>query len=195
MGRDDLPRERPKRRFVVDRHEAMALDQLRRSRGILNHQLEELLRDLPRDCSLPDHPDHVAETVGSDRELLDREPVLVPDGVDLGHDPVRGELGLPRSRHDLLVVGGERSGVGEHLRVVFGNLLLAHQALPELVRELWNSPADRLDPLPRQIEREQVGLREVPVVMRLLLAAHRLGDAALRAPEERFLHDAPAGLE
>ena len=55
--------------------------------------------------------------------------------------------------------------------------------------------ARRRDERLRQNERRQIGVREVPIVLRLLLAAEAVGRALVFAPAARLLNDAPAGIE
>ena len=54
---------------------------------------------------------------------------------------------------------------------------------------------DACDPLVTGIERDEVGLGEVAVVLRLLLAPQRVGAALVLVPVPRLLDDALAGLE
>ena len=73
--------------------------------------------------------------------------------------------------------------------------VLGHEALPAGARELGEVALDRGHPGRVGLHGHQIGIREVPVVVRVLLRAHRGGDAPLRVPQARFLHDALAPLE
>ncbi len=68
----------------------------------------------------------------------------------------------------------------------------AHEPLAQRVGQLGKSTPDRVDPGRLEIERQEIGLGEVAIVVRLLLAPHRLGHVPGRVPEQRILGDAPA---
>ncbi len=61
--------------------------------------------------------------------------------------------------------------------------------------KLGHGRPDLVDPGRRRLERGDVGLREVPVVERLLLRAHRLRGAGVLVPVARLLHDRLAVLD
>ena len=67
-------------------------------------------------------------------------------------------------------------------------------AAPAGARQLGQARAELLDPRGVGLERRDVGLREVPVVERLLLRAHRLGGAGVLVPVAGLLDDGLAGV-
>src|SRR5256712_404488 len=71
------------------------------------------------------------------------------------------------------------------------------RALPELprARQLGQRSADLVDPRGVELQRDEVGLGEIAVVVRELLGAHRARVAAVRVPEPRFLNDPLASVE
>ena len=71
----------------------------------------------------------------------------------------------------------------------------AHEARLLGVRQLGQRPLDRRDERLVELERQQVGVGEIAVVVRLLLGAHRARLAALRIEQAGLLLDGAARLE
>ena len=81
---------------------------------------------------------------------------------------------------DLLEAGRQLRRLGQHLGVLEGEAQIAHPAPAQVDRQLGKPGADLLHPGPVGHHRHQVGLGEVAVVVRLLLAAQGVELAACR---------------
>ena len=73
--------------------------------------------------------------------------------------------------------------------------MIRDEARGLLVRQLRQRRPDRLDHRVVDHERQQVRIREIAVVVRLFLRAHRARLAAIRVVQARFLHDLAAALD
>src|SRR5439155_654300 len=91
-----------------------------------------------------------------------------------------------------LEVLGERAALREDRGIVRRQAVLRDEALTPLARQLRQASADPRDPRAIDLEGDEVRLGEVPVVVRVLLRAHRARQAAVGVPEARLLHDALA---
>ena len=78
-------------------------------------------------------------------------------------------------------------------RVIFGKSVVTDKAFEFLPGKFRNGPADFFDERFVDVERNKVGLREIAVIVRFFLAAHRDGGPFFFAPQPRFLNDPPAG--
>src|SRR5690606_36179399 len=127
-------------------------------------------------------------------ELLERDLVLLRTTRELAHPP-RAGAGRARARGDGRLDEVDRPRVADvtHLRV--GVAPLALQAATTRDRQLRQARTDLLDPLARGRDRDEVGLREVPVVLGVGLHAARRRDAGVLVPVPRLLDDGATGVE
>ncbi len=122
--------------------------------------------------------------------------VLVERAREVAHDPVGRELGLAAElAHDGLVVAREFAARRQHAGVVLGEAVIAHEPRRLFVRQLGHRGPHLLDRRFVDHERQQVGVREVAVVVRLFLRAHRARLALVGIVQARFLLDLAAALE
>ena len=133
---------------------------------------------------------------GGDRGGGERPLVVGRDlAQELRHDPVRHEFRVRGLADGRLVIVGEGAGLREEVGVVGGQSVLADEALAPRRRQLGQACPRGLHRLPAELERHQVGLGEVPVVVGLLLAAHHPRPAAVGVPQARLLQDPLAAVE
>ena len=111
----------------------------------------------------------------------------------LGDDPVGRLLGLgsgfeqrvePASSLDL---GGQNAGIVRRYAELFVALALG-------VRQLGQAPAAFLEERVIELERQQVGVGEVAIIVRVFLRAQRARDALVGVEQPRFLRDLAAAL-
>src|SRR2546426_574843 len=67
--------------------------------------------------------------------------------------------------------------------------VLVDKPLAPGARQLRELRPNLLDPSPIDVERDEIGFREVSIVVRVLFRAHRARDLAVRVPEPCLLHD------
>src|SRR5947209_5862498 len=86
--------------------------------------------------------------------------------------------------HRLFVVVGERAIGDEDPRVVLRERVLLHEARAARGWQLGDTGAQTLDELARRLERDEVGLREVAVVLDLLLRSLEEGPPPIGTPAD-----------
>ena len=96
---------------------------------------------------------------------------------------------------DGLEVVGERALDRQHARVVGGQGVVAHEPLALRVGQLGQRRAHRGDERSSIDDGQEIGIREVAIVVRFLLAAHRPRLFAIGIVEPRLLHDLAAALD
>ncbi len=166
-------------------------------RALGPHRLEHFLGDLAGDRVVHDArraarrarppPRGSARSRGSSRLSAPESSPITQLAASFGWPPSRA--------HDGLVVVGEFAARGQHAGVVGGQPVLAAEARGLLVRQLRQRGAHGLDRGLVDHERQQVGIREVAVVVRFFLRAHRPRLAAVRVVQARLLHDLAAALD
>ena len=139
-----------------------------------------------------------AELLGRDgaRWPISR-PFLVESTEQLVDHPVRCcTLRVSRDRpgHRLEEVGSLALG-HQHAGVVGGEPVVAHEARALRVGQLRQALLQAVDERLFQLQRQQVGIGEIAVVVRLLLGAHRARHALGRVEQPRLLLDLAAVLE
>ena len=97
--------------------------------------------------------------------------------------------------HGFFEVVGERAVARQKVRVVWRQPVFLGEALAAQARKLGQLPLDRGDPGRVGLDRDQIGIGEVPVVVRVLLRAHGHRDRPVRIPEARLLDDPLAAVE
>ena len=75
----------------------------------------------------------------------------------------------------------------QHRRIVRGQSVLPDQPFPDLVGEFRQRVPKSLDAGLGEAQRQEVGVREVAIVVRILLAPHGAGLVTLRIVEARLL--------
>src|SRR5579859_5856187 len=114
---------------------------------------------------------------------------------DLALNEVRDARRLPVQGRRLLEEGRDARVPREHVRRVRCEAHLGDEALALGARELGHRRANALDVRVVEYQRRQIGIREVAVVLRLLLAAQAEGRPGVLLPAARLLHDAAAAVE
>ncbi len=104
-------------------------------------------------------------------------------------------LGILRGFCCLLELVGQRLGEGEDLRVVFGDAVFLDHAGAAGLGEFGQGAGDFGLPLFVDYQREQVGLGEIAIVVRLFFRAHAVGLAFVGVVEARLLCDLAAGFD
>src|SRR6266536_4172504 len=144
----------------------------------------------------------VAHEPGQVCQVLRRQLAELELGTRLVHQ--RGDVlgqpvgGLHRWRpqpHRLLEELGGRARPRQQSRLLGLQLVLLDEPPALRGRELGQGRPDLLDPLRRRFQRREVGLREVPVVERELLAAQGIRGTAVLVPVPGLLDERPAGLQ
>ena len=102
---------------------------------------------------------------------------------------------VPGDGHRRLEELGELEVAGEHRRIVRSESEVGHESAALRVRELGKSLADLVDERISELEWHHVGLGEVAVVVRLLLAAKRAGHLSRDVVVAGLLDDLAAALD
>src|SRR5690606_25594445 len=135
-----------------------------------------------------------AELFGRDRRLGDGQARLVQKAEQIADYPVRGEPAVTPARDHLEEIGGLAIS-DQHARVVYRDAIILDEPALLLVRKLRQRRLDLVDPGLIQLQRQEIGIREIAIVVRLLLAPHRAGFAAGCVEQARLLIDRAAVLE
>ena len=150
------------------------------------HLGEHGLGDLAGDAAVLGHLQQVGELARPHRALVDAlRPVVAEQfsADEVGELARVGEAGQRR-----LEVVGQFARPGEQVGGLGGQIELGGKPLPAGVGQLRQAGAHPLDPGLVDDHRDQVRVREIPIVVGLLLAAHGLGAAPVRVPEQGLLH-------
>ena len=102
---------------------------------------------------------------------------------------------LPAERDRRLIEIGRLALERQHHRVIGAEAIVAHEAGLLLVRQFRQMPRQLLDEGVVELERQQVRIGEVAIVVRLFLGPHRAGLAQLRVEQPRLLVDRAAILQ
>src|ERR1700724_790736 len=113
----------------------------------------------------------------------------------IGLHPVRGTFRRDTGVYDVLEKGRTRSRGSQHLSVVGRNLVLCDEASALCFRKLRERAANFFAPSGADVYWEQIGLREISVVVSFFLRAHGYRVAFSLVPEARFLWNAAAPLD
>ena len=127
--------------------------------------------------------------------LVDANAGFLQPARQLAGHPVGGGLRIARPRGHLLEEPRAGGRDGHLARVVLREPVRRDEPPAPGVGKLRQAGPHRLDPLRRDRERRQVGLGEVPVVVRLFLAAHDGGAPGGDVAQPRLADDAPAAVE
>src|SRR5690606_13702053 len=156
--------------------------------------LEHLARELVVDAARVNESVGLGDLRGRDGQLLESDVVLLLTTRELAHPPLAG-AGRARARGDGRLDEVDRPRVDDVAHLGVGVAPLALQAAPTRDRQLGQARTDLLDPLARGRDRDEVGLREVPVVLGVRLHAARRRDAGVLVPVPRLLDDGATGVE
>ena len=162
------------------------------------HRVEHGLRHPPGDRPVGDPADQPAELCAGDLRVVDAKARPVERPRELAVHPVRREPCRVRRARGL----DRGFEIVRHLAVAheLSRLRRAHAVLPgepvaPLVGQLRKRAPHLRDERLVHGDREQVGIGEVAVVVRLLLVAHRSGLVALGVVEASFLDHLAPGLD
>ena len=147
----------------------------------------EIVPSSIRSSSLP-------SDVALDRRIGDADAAAVQHGEEIAGDPVGRLLGVA-ALGDRLEELGRVLLRHQHARVVGREAVLADEAGLLGVGQLGQAGLDLLDPVLGQHQRQQVGIGEVAIVVRVLLGAHRARLAPAGIEQPRLLHDLAAALD
>ena len=166
----------------------MLLDHLGRRAFAVPDVIKDLLGDLGRDHVGLDQLHQLRDVRRRQRVLAE---VLALGGQarrNLVRDPVGHQLGVAA-----LGGGFEIVGLGlfrdQHDGVVLRQAIVRHQTLALVVRQLGQRRLDLGDPGLFQIQRQQVGIGEVAIILRLFLGPHGARFAGCRVVQARLLGD------
>ena len=157
------------------------------------HLLENNLRLLAGDGAVVDALEHPDQQRRRHLAGADADPLAVEIAAEIAEDPVGRRLGWGAGGDAGVEVMGDLLLGDEDLGIARRQAQLGHEALHLGDRQFREGGAHRLDPLAGDLDGDEVGIGEVAVVVRLLLAAHRAGGAALGVVEAGLLHH-PAAL-
>ena len=97
-------------------------------------------------------------------------------------------------RHRLEVIG-EATSLRQQVGIVGREPIGADEPLQARLRQLRQPGRNQIAPRPIDDERRKVRLGEVAVIMRLFLAAHRIGPPLCRVEQPGLLHDTTAVVD
>src|SRR5580700_3169665 len=156
---------------------------------------EQFLRGRAVDRPRVDQPEQARKSIDAEPAVLQRHPVLVCQGSHIATLPVRGKLGGKPGADESLIGVGVLARVGEHRRVVRGQPVLLPEAKRPRLRKLGQRRPHALNERGVQVQRREVRLGKVAVVVRLLLAPLRDGAPLRLDPAPRFLNKGASGVE
>ena len=169
-------------RGIGDLGQASAFDDRVGRRATFGHLLKNLFRRLAADRACIDERNQSREHLRLDSEVAEVK--------DLVADPVGGRFRVAAARHRLEIVR-ELARRDERLRFGRRN---SHGDV-SLDARLWHfrqRSRDIVDPCSVDLQREEIRLRKVPVVVRLFLRSHGARFAGGRIEEASLLFDAAA---
>ena len=180
-------------RAVGDLLEAASFYELVNVATLLPKLGEETLGNFAGYGAIADALDELRELRGLDGAGTDAEVVFVEQGVEFDQYPVGGELGLggDYSEHGLEVVG-DVDIAAQEVGVVGAEPELAYVALAAGFGELGHGGFDLLDALAADDYGQEVGIREVAVIVGFFFAAHGARLVGFGVVEAGFLLDAAA---
>ena len=173
LARDDVVDDLLDRREVGDLLHAAALDKRPGVAALLPDDLEQVFGDLSRDCALADQIDNGGQLPRRHRRVRDPASFLVQSAEQLVDHPVRRDLAVAGAigetgQHAFIEVGALTLG-HQHPRIIGRQAKISDEAAPLLVRQLGQISLQRVDEGLRKLQRQQVGIGEVAVVVRLFL--------------------------
>ena len=86
-------------------------------------------------------------------------------------------------------------GAGDDIDIIFRNIVFFLVTLHLLGAEFRLFAADAFQPLITDIDRYQIRIREVTIILRILLGTHRIGIFLIIIPASRLLNDLFSGLQ
>jgi hypothetical protein len=178
---------------VGDLLHAAVLDDFRRVAALVPDDLEQVLCDLAGNVAALDQVDDAAELRRGNRRLVDAETGLVQRAEQIVDYPVRRRLGVAPFG-DLFEIVSDCLLRHQNGGII-GRQAERHKPLFLVVRQFRQIGLQRLDEGVVEFQRQKVGIREVAVVVRLFLGAHRTGLALARIEQAGFLVDLAAILE
>ena len=157
------------------------------------HGFEYILGDAAVDRLVGDQIQQPAQIRRRYRRGFDRLAGAVQCREQVAGDPVGGLFGIASLGH-----GFEITGIGllghQHVGIVGGQPVIGDEAGFLGVRQFRQLLAQLLDPAWLQHQRQQVGVGEVAVIMRIFLAAHGAGGAAGDVEQTGFLQHGATGF-
>ncbi len=179
---------------VAQLAQPLGLDDRRRSPAVLEEPLEDRLAGGRADEIALDHRHQFGERLRRDPARADRRIRRVQPGEQLTGQP-GGELARRdggRSRRRPLEVVGDGSVFSQLGRPPGREAEIPLEAATAGFRQHGQRAADALDPGPIDVQRRQIRLGEVAVIVGVFLIALRQRLAARLVPAARFLIDGPA---
>ncbi len=135
-----------------------------------------------------------AELAGSDGTVDNVPTFLVEAAEQLVDHPVRGLLGVAALGHVLEIIGRFLLG-DQHVGVIGAQAIVGDETRALGIGKLGQVLTKPIHIVLRQLERQQVGVREIAIIVRLLLRAHRARLTGLGVEQPRLLMDDAALLQ
>ncbi len=194
IGGDHIVHDFFERPGVADLLQAFARgNRLGRISG-LKHLRKDFLGDLAVDFSFGDHLNQTAQVFGAHRRIGDLLSPFLQQRGQIAHHPIRRGSRIAGNRGGLFkIIGGDPFG-GQDACVVFGQAILADEALAAIRGQFGHMGANTRHPGFADAQRNKVRLGEIAVIVGVLLAAHGHGFASLHVEQARFLGYAAAGF-
>ncbi|EKD60492.1 MAG: hypothetical protein ACD_54C00703G0001 [uncultured bacterium] len=155
---------------------------------------KQILGHLARNRALRHQVQHTAKLCRRNRALRNRLALFVQTTKEFIDHPVCRLLAVAALRHGLEEASRFQIG-GQHVGVIVGQAEIAHEAGFLGVGQFWHPGGNVIDPSLFDFQRQKVRAGEIPVIMRLFLAAHAAGFVLVRVIEPGFLHDRAAILQ
>ena len=153
---------------------------------------KHVLGDLAGDDALADEIDERGERRGAQAGVLDGDALRVGVRGEVAHDPVgdRLRVALGAAVLDRVLEKIRRLPLGDEDRgVIGGEPVVGHEAGLLGVRQFRQLGRQRVDESLVELERQEVGIGEIAIVVRLFLGAHRARLAARGIEQPRLLLD------
>src|SRR5262245_45183514 len=191
---DDVVDHLLDRRQVGDLPHSSRLDDHARVAALIPDDLEHLLGDLAGDRALAHQIEQRAKLRNRDRRRNDIPALLVEPAEQLVDHPVRRGLGVAPVADRLEEVGG-LAFRDQHVGIIGREPIVPDQARSLLVGKLRQTGRELVDFIARELERQQIRIGEVTIIVRLLLGAHRTRLASGRIKQTGLLLDRAAVLD
>src|SRR3954466_10259049 len=199
IGGDDVVDDLLDRAQVRNLLHAAAFDQLAWVTALRPDDLEQILCDLARYRALTDQVDDRRQLRRRHRRCRNIVAFFVETPEQLVDHPIGRELAVAR-----LVAKAREHGFVKHRALALGHQhagIIGRQAeaLDEarllLIRQFRQLRPEFVDVVLRELERQQIRIRKIAIVMRFFLGAHRARLAPVGIEQPRFLVDRAAILD
>ena len=179
---------------IGDLFQAVFFDNISRVAFPIDHALEDILRNLAGNDFTSDQVDQAAELDRGYRRFRKLQFGLVEIAEQFLCDPVRRELGIAPFGNRLIEICA--LGIsGQHTGIIARQAIVDLKPRAFLVWQFRQVDPNAFNERIINFQRQQVGVGEIAVIMRILFRSHAAGLALVRIIKAGFLIDRATALE